>query len=195
MKKVDHDQRRQEIAESAANIIASEGLEALPTRRLAKQMDCSIGVLSHYYSNKDQIVIAALNWADQRIQERFDQTLLAPQSVEDFEPIIMAAFPLDKQSDMEWRVRLNLTAYSLTHPVLAKSQLKNHQDRNQRLVAAISKLQDDGKLIKTLGAEQLVQNVTDMVTGMAYNLLSLPMDQRLEKVVSVMHYVTELQQK
>ncbi len=63
MKKVDHDQRRLEVAVAAATIIADQGLEALTTRNLAKAMGCSIGVLSHYFLNKDETVIAALNWA------------------------------------------------------------------------------------------------------------------------------------
>jgi AcrR family transcriptional regulator len=46
---------------AAAGIIASEGLEALTTRNLARSMGYSIGVLSHYFTSKDQIVIAAIS--------------------------------------------------------------------------------------------------------------------------------------
>ena len=64
MRKVDHDSRREEVAGAAAALIANEGLEALTTRALAKALGCSIGVLSHYFNNKEDIVIAAFRWAD-----------------------------------------------------------------------------------------------------------------------------------
>ena len=63
MRKVDHDSRREEVAGAAARLIAEKGLEALTTRALAKSLGCSIGVLSHYFSSKEEIVIAAFRWA------------------------------------------------------------------------------------------------------------------------------------
>lgn len=86
-KKVDHDQRRLEVAVAAATIIADQGLEALTTRNLAMAMGCSIGVLSHYFLNKDEIVIAALNWADSRIEDRF--TRLIEQSPIDVDQYLL----------------------------------------------------------------------------------------------------------
>ena len=43
MRKLDHDQRRLEIAEAAARLIAADGMEALTTRSIARAMGCSIG--------------------------------------------------------------------------------------------------------------------------------------------------------
>ncbi|MGJ8686787.1 MAG: TetR/AcrR family transcriptional regulator, partial [Spongiibacteraceae bacterium] len=87
MRKVDHDQRREDVASAAASLIARSGLEALTTRALAKEMGCSIGVLSHYFSSKEEIVIAAFQWADQRIDMRMQEAIDADSpGLEDFIP-------------------------------------------------------------------------------------------------------------
>lgn len=196
MKKVDHDQRRLEVAVAAATIIADQGLEALTTRNLAKAMGCSIGVLSHYFVNKDEIVIAALNWADSRIEDRFTRLIeQSPMDVDQYEPFIIGTFPLDEQSELEWRVRLNLAAYSLTHPTLKQSQDELRRSRQQRLLGMILALQQSGNIRSDIKPELIMQNAIDFVTGTAYNLLMIPMEERAEKLEFVLQYLAALQQQ
>jgi AcrR family transcriptional regulator len=194
LKKVDHEQRRLEVAMAAAKIIAYEGLEALTTRNLARAMGCSIGVPSHYFASKDDIVIAAMNWADHSIEQRFLELLDdAPRALSEYEPFIMGTFPLDEQSDLEWRVRLNLAAYSLTHPVLAQSQESARRERFARLTGLLSELQRAGLARREVTAELLVQNAIDFVTGISYNLLALPLPERRGKLEFVRQYLAALQ--
>ena len=195
MRKVDHDQRRLEVAIAAAGIIATQGLEALTTRNLAKTMGCSIGVLSHYFANKDEIVIAAMNWADHNIEQRFMQLLSeTPMQIDNYAPFIMEVFPLNEQRDLEWRVRLNLAAYSLTHPVLMRSQNEARHKRKALLLGMVSSLQASGHVRADVDPELIVQNAVDFVTGMAFNLLAVPMAERAEKVQFVIPYLMTLQQ-
>jgi AcrR family transcriptional regulator len=196
VKKVDHDQRRLEVAIAAATIIADEGLEALTTRNLAGAMACSIGVLSHYFANKDEIVIAAMNWADSRIEERFTRLIeQSPMGVDQYQPFIIDTFPLDEQSELEWRVRLNLAAYSLTHPRLKQSQDELRKSRQQRLLKMILALQQSGNIRADIKPEIIMQNAIDLVTGTAYNLLMIPMQERAEKLEFVLQYLAALQQQ
>jgi AcrR family transcriptional regulator len=195
MKKVDHDQRRVEVAMAAAKIIAERGLEALTTRKLASAMGYSIGVLSHYFANKDEIVIAAMNWADARIEQRFLRLLeQSPMKLEQYQVFIMDSFPLDDQSELEWRVRLNLAAYSLTHPVLKQSQDQLRELREQRLLAMMKDLQQTGTVRGDIKPEIIVQNAIDLVTGTAYNLLLIPMRERAQKLEFVLSYMAALGQ-
>lgn len=193
MKKVDHEERRREVAIVAARIIAYEGLEALTTRNLARALGSSIGVLSHYFTNKDEIVIAAMNWANHNIETRFLQLLSeSPREMGEYEPFIMGTFPLDEQSDLEWRVRLNLAAYSLTHPVLMRSQNEARDMRHEKLMGLIAALQASGHARSDIPAQLLVQNAIDFVTGTAYNLLALPLRERAEKLEFVRQYLAVL---
>jgi AcrR family transcriptional regulator len=196
VKKVDHDQRRLEVAIAAATLIADEGLEALTTRNLAAAMGCSIGVLSHYFANKDEIVIAAMNWADSRIEERFNRLIeQSPMGADHYQPFIIGTLPLDEQSELEWRVRLNLAAYSLTHPRLKQSQDELRKSRQQRLLKMVLALQQSGNIRTDIKPEIIMQNAIDLVTGTAYNLLMIPMQERAEKLEFVLQYLAALQRR
>ncbi len=112
MRKLDHDQRRLEIAEVAARLIAADGMEALTTRSIARAMGCSIGVLSHYFDSKAGIVTAAFAWASARIEQRLARALARGVSIDNLLPLIEAALPHDRQSRIEWGVRLQLWSHA-----------------------------------------------------------------------------------
>lgn len=56
MRIVDHEERRQEIAEVAMELIAREGLEAATLNRIAGELGASIRVITHYFAEKDELL-------------------------------------------------------------------------------------------------------------------------------------------
>lgn len=67
---VDHDQRREEIAHVACQIIARHGFEQATVARIARAAGFTTGMVAHYFENKQQIVIAALRLMLTRMQQR-----------------------------------------------------------------------------------------------------------------------------
>jgi len=192
MKIVDHDQRRREVAETAARIIATEGIEALTTRRLAQAMGCSLGVLSHYFANKSEILLAALNWADQRIRARLLNAAEGSFELDHFKDIIVQVLPLDEASDIEWRVRLNLSTYALTHPELLQQQREQLLYGYQLTARLIEKYQHRGEIRPDIDPDQTARTVVDLMSGLALNLLLLPLADRAARVDFIDLYWEEL---
>ncbi|MGI9288742.1 MAG: TetR/AcrR family transcriptional regulator [Pseudomonadales bacterium] len=188
MKIVDHDQRRLEVAEAAARIIAEQGMEALTTRRIARELACSLGVLSHYFETKDEIVLAALNWAEQRIEGRFVAAARGAISLDTFKPLVINVLPLDKQAELEWRVRLNLSTYALTHPKVLREQREKLLAGYQFTRDLIERLQAEGQIAKDIDADDVSKNIVDITAGLANNLLILPMKDRKNHVEFIDRY-------
>lgn len=179
MRKVDHDSRRQEVAEAAARLIGREGLEALTTRALAKELGCSIGVLSHYFNSKEEIVIAAFQWADQRIDARMQEAIADNDPhLDDFFPVIKAGLPLDEESDLEWRVRLNLHTFALTHGESLKTVREKDGQFRSLMLGMIEDMQRKGRLRDDIDAQIVTDTAFDLVIGMAQNLVKTPMAER-----------------
>ncbi len=180
MRKVDHDSRREEVAAAAARLIAEQGLDALTTRALAKQLGCSIGVLSHYFNSKEDIVIAAFNWADLRIDARMQEAMLGGDdlSLDAFIPLIQAGLPLDAESDLEWRVRFNLYNFALTHRNSLKAQGEKIRHFRALMTGLIEQLQKTGKVRRDIDARQITNAAFDLAMGAAQHLLMLPMEER-----------------
>jgi len=59
---VDHNQRRQELAELAVRVIQRDGPEHATIRKIAKEGGFSIGVLTHYFADKDALVAFTFQW-------------------------------------------------------------------------------------------------------------------------------------
>ena len=55
-KRVDHGEWRARVAETAADLIADEGLPAMTFRRLAERLGCSTTVISHYFADRSQLL-------------------------------------------------------------------------------------------------------------------------------------------
>lgn len=67
---VDHDQRREEIAHVACQVIARHGFEQATVARIARAAGFTTGMVAHYFENKQQIVIAALRLIRTRMEQR-----------------------------------------------------------------------------------------------------------------------------
>ncbi len=59
---VDHHLRRQELAELAVRVIQRDGPEHATIRKIAKEGGFSIGVLTHYFMDKDALVAFTFQW-------------------------------------------------------------------------------------------------------------------------------------
>jgi AcrR family transcriptional regulator len=171
VRKLDHDQRRREIAEAAARLIAADGMAALTTRGIARAMGCSIGVLSHYFESKAAIVTAAFAWASARIEQRLARALARGISVDNLLPLIEAALPRDRQSRIEWGVRLQLWSHAGEDPEAA-TVLRTDIERNRALLASvIDELQRQQEVRPDIDANNVAQMLIDLMHGMGFAAL------------------------
>lgn len=191
MKKVDHDLRRAEVAEAAAKLIAKQGLTGLTTRALAKSMDCSIGVLSHYFNSKEQIVQAAFDWADNRLDARMEEVMDQNPTINSFLPVIRAGLPLDETRDIEWRVRFNLYNHMLTGGDLV-GQREKLQGYRVLLFELLKELKSNGGIRQDIDPAIIANTAFDLVVGTAQNLLMIPMEERESHTASIFTIVENL---
>lgn len=191
MKKVDHDLRRAEVAEAAAKLIAREGLTGLTTRALAKSMGCSIGVLSHYFNSKEQIVQAAFDWADTRLDTRMEDVMGQNPTLDSFLPVIREGLPLDETRDVEWRVRFHLYNHMLTSGDLV-GQREKLQNYRILLFELLKELKANGGIRQDIDPALIANTAFDLVIGTAQNLLMLPMEERELHAASIFTIVENL---
>ncbi|MEI8298240.1 MAG: TetR family transcriptional regulator C-terminal domain-containing protein [Pseudomonadota bacterium] len=77
---VDHTRRREEIAALTVRVIRTEGSASATIRRIATEGGFSIGVLGHYFKDKDDLVAFAFQW-------------MATQSFKELDVAVAAAAP------------------------------------------------------------------------------------------------------
>ena len=192
MRKLDHDNRRAELAEAAAQLIAREGLDALSTRKLAIEMGCTIGVINHYFERKEQLVIAALNWANERIFERLQTALLEIADLDNFGVILESALPISQKSEMEWRVRLYTWGFALNNKEVLQMQHKRAAYVSVTITTLMQNLQDVGQIRGDVDISRATQTLIDLVLGVGFEMLHLPKGKRLQQAQNIRFYLKAL---
>ena len=96
---IDHDQRRDEIALAACRAVGRWGFDGLTVARIAREADCTTGMIAHYFDTKQDIILAALNLISERINRRLSERLAETDS--DLADILTEALPIDPQRMME----------------------------------------------------------------------------------------------
>lgn len=101
---VDHDEMREAIARIAADLVATRGLDAATIRQVAATAGYSTTVVTHYFANKRDMMLAAYRHAAESTQRRFDA--LAADCSSDPLSRLEILLPIDGEGRRAWRVYL-----------------------------------------------------------------------------------------
>ena len=72
-----HDRKRDEVAGVAAELIERAGLAAVTVREVAAAAGCSTTVVTHYFADKDELLLHTYRLVANRAQARIDRVLEA----------------------------------------------------------------------------------------------------------------------
>src|SRR5512137_901467 len=118
-KRVDAGQRRAEIAALVVDVIQREGAASATVRRVSEAGGFSIGVITHYFRDKDELIACAFDWLAERSFAELDATLAR---AEPGLPRLRAAleFMVPRQGDSSFpAVWLSLWSGAMHNPGLA----------------------------------------------------------------------------
>lgn len=119
---VDHAARRAELSTVAARVIAAGGLEAATIREIAQTSGYSKGVVEHYFDDKEQLISAALESANQRYELRVGKATDGLAGLAALHQRITATLPMSRAERDEWKVRLVFWSLAAIRPELRQRQ-------------------------------------------------------------------------
>ncbi|MDX2672091.1 TetR family transcriptional regulator C-terminal domain-containing protein [Streptomyces fimicarius] len=123
--RVDHEERRKQIAEALLRIAAAEGLQSVSMRAVAAEAGVSLRLVQYYFTTKQALVLDALARLGTRFQARMDRWVRAagspPQPRSTVAAILSSILPTDEESRQI--TRIYAAYYAL---VLDDSSLEEH---------------------------------------------------------------------
>ncbi|MAB14067.1 TetR family transcriptional regulator C-terminal domain-containing protein [Parvibaculum sp.] len=140
-KLIDHDLRRRELVEASWQVIADEGLEALTMRKVAAAAGCTTGRITHYFENREELVLAALRAVYDAAGERMAEA--AKSTLPPAEKLLLhleETLPLDAKRLREWKVWIAFWSAAASNPELAAENDRSHQLWRKSLVPLIEAL-------------------------------------------------------
>lgn len=141
-KYVDHDERRREVTDVAARLVADEGRRALTVRRVADAAGQSTAVVSHYFDDMGELLHETYSLAVRRSRARIDAVLEADPA--DIVGLAEALLPLDAARKADWRIWLAFWGEALGSPELAAEQRRRARTSADRFHRCLELLDASG---------------------------------------------------
>ena len=138
-KLIDHDLRRRELVEASWQVIADEGLEGVTMRKVAAAAGCTTGRITHYFENREELVLAALRAVYDAAGER-----MAAAASSDLPPAdkllrhLEETLPLDGARLREWKVWIAFWSAAASNPELAAENDRRHRAWRKALAPLVS---------------------------------------------------------
>ncbi|MBP0021789.1 MAG: TetR family transcriptional regulator C-terminal domain-containing protein [Cyanobacteria bacterium SBLK] len=134
--------RRLEVSEAAWRVIVREGLDRTSLRAIAQEMGCTTGVVTHYFRNKQELILFALTQVTERLKTAMERSLESASGVERLIAILCAFLPLDAKRQEIVRVWLAFLGYAVGRETLMKEHQQSATQLREILVKELKVLQN-----------------------------------------------------
>ncbi|MFI6412565.1 TetR/AcrR family transcriptional regulator [Streptomyces sp. NPDC050585] len=140
-KRVDHAERRTEIAEALLRVAGRRGLHAVGMRDVAAEAGVSLRLVQYYFETKEKLLLYGLRHLADRFGQRVSARVAAagdePGARATVEAILTAALPTDEESRTFHLVYTSYAVLSVTEPALAAQPFIREPDAAEDGVAAL----------------------------------------------------------
>jgi len=173
---VDADQRRLELAEAAARVIARSGVDAASMREIAAEAGWTTGTLVHYFANKHELLDFTLRASiERRSTQRSERTGLLPADA--LRVTLRSALPTDDDTRVHWIVTVALAGAAASDDDLAATQRDAYRDFRTYLMGLLADVPsvDDTQV----EAERLIGLVDGIALQALFDPTSWPPERQL----------------
>ncbi|MEM8605523.1 MAG: TetR/AcrR family transcriptional regulator [Myxococcota bacterium] len=163
---VDHEQRRTDIARAAATIIATRGIDAVTMVGIGEAAGMTTGAVTHYFEDKEQVILAALRWADGAMQARAARAF---EQEKDVVSIALAALPHDAESRVEWLVWAVFSDRATRSETLMVEQRQRDEDWHALALSVLSDLAKKGHLDPNIDIDIEASIAVALIDGIGFH--------------------------
>jgi AcrR family transcriptional regulator len=139
-KLVDHDQRRQVIAEGVWRVIVRDGVAAASVRAVAAEVGLSAGSLRHFFPAQSDHLVYAMHLVVERIEARVVALPATTSGRRSVEQRLQQLLPLDEERRIENEVWLAFTAHALVRRELRDVWAEVHRAQRHACTLAVEQL-------------------------------------------------------
>jgi AcrR family transcriptional regulator len=191
-KKVDHDERREELVLAAWRVIAANGIDEVTIRDIARESGYSSGVLAHYFKNKDDLLAHALQLSHTRIRKRYDAEREQADAADALKAILLDNLPLDEQREMETRIEMSFWARALSNGDLHDIQQDESETLRTLLRELVKQAQKDGEIAAGHNREEVLELLGAVIDGISLHALLYPKRLPPKRQAKVMEFALRL---
>jgi AcrR family transcriptional regulator len=171
---VDWEARKDEILQATWRVIARDGLSRTTVRAIAREADCSLGILSHYFDDKMDILASALLLCHRRVRERTEKKVVGLNGMSALRIAMLEALPLDAERQLEARIEVSFWGRILSDARLSELGQLEVNLLASRLRGHLNEARAAGELREDLNLDLATQELLVLIDGVSVERTHFP---------------------
>jgi AcrR family transcriptional regulator len=171
---VDWDAKRDEILSATWRVIARDGIAGTTIRAIAREANCSRGILAHYFDGKADILGSALLMSHRRVGARMDAAAAGLTGLKALHVVMLEALPLDAQRDLEAQIEISFWGRALGTSQLRDLQHSEFDRLWERLRRHVAEAALLGELKDTLDPDFATHQLVALIDGLSAERVLYP---------------------
>lgn len=168
----DHDARHGQIADAVQRLIVRDGLAAVTVARTAAEAGMSVGLVQHYFTAKDEMLLATFTRVNGRFTTRVNELVNRGEAegrsiAEMLRQALAELMPLDSPRRAEFLVRLAFADQAAHNPRLAAVQKETLAGIRLRVAQAIRNGTECGEVAAGVDAGEQALRIVAFAEGLA----------------------------
>jgi AcrR family transcriptional regulator len=164
---VDWDARRDEILSATWRVIARDGIARATVRAIAREAQCSPGILAHYFDDKADILGSALLMSHRRVAARMDAGTAGLSGLEALRVVMLEALPLDERRDLEAQIEISFWGRALGTAELRDLQHTEFDHLCARLRRHLTEARDRDELAASVDLSLATHQLVVLIDGLS----------------------------
>jgi AcrR family transcriptional regulator len=171
---VDWDQRRDEILSATWRVIARDGITGATIRAIAKEANCSRGILGHYFDDKADILGSALVHSHRRVGARMATGSAGLSGLNALRHVMLEALPLDDRRDLEAQIEISFWGRALGNAPLRDLQHSEFDRLSARLRGHLDEAAEQGELGSDCDLDLATHQLLVLIDGLSAQRVLYP---------------------
>lgn len=185
---------RLKVAAAALELISRQGLKGASLRAIALELNCTTGVLTHYFRNKDELLVFVLETIMTRLSEIMVKQAVGIQGLVRLKVMMLAILPITSELEIIWRAWLAFIGASLGDPQLVNEHKRHYANFKAFIRQELAELQLAGEIDSKLNLDFEAAAWIATFDGIGVNMIAAPQSYSIEELDTlVSRYLKTLQ--
>ena len=163
--------RRIEVSEAVWKVIVREGLDRTSIRAIARELDCTTGVVTHYFRDKQELILFALDRVTEKLQQGMQKVAEQPVSVDRLVEMLCAFLPLDNKRQEILKVWVAFLGYAVGRESLMLEHQASAGELREVIMQELKALQSAKKIRQDIDVGVEANSLLALVNGIALDSL------------------------
>lgn len=168
---VDHNERRKQICDVLLDIVSEAGISAATIREVADRSGWSTGVIGHYFTNRQDLLLGGLRRAAEILAEHNTRVINTLEGIAALEQILEGSIPLDKRRLALCRIFFFFYAEGMTEEDLRQELESYLLGWRKSATRAIRQAQAHGDLPADLDPKRVAADLVGLADGLSIHSL------------------------